>query len=202
MNITIFNDLISKGYSYTKIAKHLNMAPSTIKRQMKRLGLKTLFNPVQRVNIDVAELKILVNDHHSTYDIAEKLNTSQTNVRYWLKKCNLKTKSKYGGYKEHRYEKYGCYKYTDTYQGQQKRGLDRKILFVKQFGGKCSICGYNKNYGALTFHHKDPSEKEMGLDMRRMSNNSMVRLQAEIAKCQLLCHNCHSELHHPNLNIG
>jgi len=84
---------------------------------------------------------------------------------------------------------------------QQKRGIDRKILFIKRLGGKCK-CGYNKNYAAMTFHHLDPSQKEITLDIRSMSNNSIDRLEKEVAKCELLCHNCHMEIEHPNLDTG
>ena len=92
-------------------------------------------------------------------------------------------------------------KRNQDYECQQLRGLNRKLTFVKQLGGKCEICGYRKNLAALTFHHHDPTQKEMGLDIRRMSNNSMKTLIMEVKKCQLLCHNCHNELHHPDLEM-
>ncbi len=41
-----------------------------------------------------------------------------------------------------------------------KRKRETKELFVKYKGGKCIICGYNKNNCALDFHHTDPSKKE------------------------------------------
>lgn len=87
------------------------------------------------------------------------------------------------------------------YECQQKRGLSRKLEFVRQLGGKCIKCGYNKNLASLTFHHLDPSVKEFGLDIRKFSNSSMERLREEIGKCQLYCRNCHGELHHPNLEM-
>ena len=34
---------------------------------------------------------------------------------------------------------------------------------VKRKGGKCEICGYNKNIAALHFHHKDPETKNFAL---------------------------------------
>ena len=37
------------------------------------------------------QLKTLVEENHSTHSIATILNTSQTNIRYWLKKYGLKT---------------------------------------------------------------------------------------------------------------
>ena len=36
----------------------------------------------------------------------------------------------------------------------------KKKELIKSKGGKCSICGYDKYYGALEFHHLDPSKKD------------------------------------------
>ncbi len=44
--------------------------------------------------MDSKELLILVENGLSQNEIAEKLNRSQTNVRYWLKKFNIRTKSR------------------------------------------------------------------------------------------------------------
>ena len=41
--------------------------------------------------MNYTQLKTLVEENLSTHNIATSLNTSQTNVRYWLKKYNLKT---------------------------------------------------------------------------------------------------------------
>ena len=41
------------------------------------------------------------------------------------------------------------------------------------FGGKCEVCGYNKNAAALHFHHKDPGAKSFKLDVRALSNTKM-----------------------------
>lgn len=92
-------------------------------------------------------------------------------------------------------------KKNQDYDCQQRRGVSRKLIFVKRLGGKCCKCGYNKNLAALTFHHLDPLLKEFGLDVRKFSNSSMTRLEEEVGKCQLYCHNCHSELHNPTLDM-
>jgi hypothetical protein len=89
----------------------------------------------------------------------------------------------------------------NTYHAQTIRGFKRKIYFVNLLGGKCEICGYNKNLSVFNFHHKNPNEKKFRLDMRSMSNKSFESLETEIKKCSLLCSNCHAELHNPELNI-
>jgi predicted nucleic acid-binding Zn ribbon protein len=81
---------------------------------------------------------------------------------------------------------------------QTRRTRDRKIYFVNLLGGKCSRCGYNKNYSALEFHHLDPSIKSFNLSGRKFSNTTLDKLTNEIQKCILLCANCHREIEHPN----
>ena len=82
--------------------------------------------------------------------------------------------------------------YND-YNSQKLRGLKRKLELIESRGGKCEVCGYDKNIAALEFHHINPDEKEFQLDMRHLSNTSLERLQNEVNKCQLLCANCHRE---------
>ena len=91
---------------------------------------------------------------------------------------------------------------SNNYENQKIRGLKRKLEAIKQKGGKCEICGYNKNISALDFHHINPSEKEFQIDIRHFSNNSIEVLQKELDKCQLLCANCHAEIHHPNCDLN
>lgn len=88
-----------------------------------------------------------------------------------------------------------------NYQTQLSRGLIRKKQAIQKLGGKCSKCGYCKNIAVLSFHHLDPSIKSFGLDMRHFSNNGIQVLEKELAKCILLCMNCHIELHYPHLEF-
>jgi hypothetical protein len=91
---------------------------------------------------------------------------------------------------------------NQCYDSQQNRGLERKIKLIKIKGGECQLCDYNKNYASLTFHHRDPDTKSFGLDLRACSNHSWHILLEEAAKCDLVCFNCHMEIHHPELKVG
>lgn len=86
------------------------------------------------------------------------------------------------------------------YDVQKTRWKDRKTKAVQLMGGECSICGYCKNYASLIFHHKNPSEKEF--DWNKMRLLSWDKVIKELSKCVMLCHNCHYELHNPDLTIG
>jgi hypothetical protein len=90
--------------------------------------------------------------------------------------------------------------YND-YNTQKLRGLKRKLELIKSRGGKCELCGYDRNIAVLEFHHINPDEKEFQLDMRHLSNTSLERLKEEADKCQLLCANSHREVHNPHLGM-
>lgn len=69
-----------------------------------------------------------------------------------------------------------------------------KAKCVEYKGGKCEICGYDKCQSALEFHHRDPNEKEFQLSKAK-SWSFEERVTKELDKCQILCSNCHKELH-------
>lgn len=75
-----------------------------------------------------------------------------------------------------------------------KRRKKVKAALVDYKGGKCSRCGYAKCLAALEFHHRDPAEKERGLSQKG-ATISLARLKVEADKCELLCANCHREVH-------
>ena len=73
---------------------------------------------------------------------------------------------------------------------KSKQKLKQRLVEYK--GGKCQICGYNKCLSALVFHHTDPSQKEFSIGT---SGKGYEKCLTEINKCQLLCCNCHAEIH-------
>lgn len=86
--------------------------------------------------------------------------------------------------------------FGSSYPKQKERGLIRKSEFVELKGGGCKICGYNKCLSALTFHHITPTLKSFTLDTRSLSNRTYDKCLSELDKCDLLCFNCHMELHY------
>ena len=75
-----------------------------------------------------------------------------------------------------------------------KRALERRRDLYKTKGGKCEKCGYNKCERALSFHHRDPSQKLFGLALNNLWSKTIEEIIAEAEKCDLLCLNCHTEL--------
>ena len=78
---------------------------------------------------------------------------------------------------------------------QKQKSINRKIMLINKRGGKCYHCSYNKNLAALCFHHIDPSTKKIKLDFRSLANYSIEIIYDELEKFQLLCSNCHLEVH-------
>jgi len=96
-------------------------------------------------------------------------------------------------------EYYHSYCKVCLYRLQKERWKDRKQKAIELMGGKCSACGYDKNYAALEFHHLDPKEKEF--DFGKMRQCKWETIISELKKCILLCSNCHRETHHPEAFI-
>jgi hypothetical protein len=73
----------------------------------------------------------------------------------------------------------------------QERYLARRA-FVNEYKLEvgCQSCGYKEHPVALEFDHIDPSTKKFSIGSQLMSM-SWKSIHEEIAKCQVLCANCH-----------
>ena len=69
---------------------------------------------------------------------------------------------------------------------QKRREYTDKIKLEKG----CEVCGYNAHPAALTFDHLDPSKKSFYIGSHKRV--SKKRLDEEIAKCRVICANCHN----------
>ena len=158
--------------------------------------------------VDKNKLLDLYNQDKTTKEISEYFQIGRSTVLKYLKQLGLKSKSKIGS-NNTRQRKYICKHCGETDKNKfvdwcytlckscnnirsSKYVVQRKLDCIKYKGGKCSICGYNKYYGALEFHHLDPSQKDFTI------SNDHFKLQEaveESKKCILLCSNCHKELH-------
>ena len=76
----------------------------------------------------------------------------------------------------------------------QRRRWEIKKKAVEYKGGKCCKCGYNKCIDALEFHHIDPTQKDFGIGNKGYTR-SWKRVKEELDKCDLVCSNCHKEIH-------
>ena len=94
-----------------------------------------------------------------------------------------------------------CFECSPSYSkgGSRARTISalRKAMkkeAIHRMGGKCCRCGYDKCIRALEFHHQDPGQKEFGLAANGVCH-TWEDFWNEAQKCELLCSNCHAEIH-------
>jgi len=75
-----------------------------------------------------------------------------------------------------------------------KRRKDIRKKLIEYKGGQCSICGYAKCAQALELHHRNSAKKDFGLSAHGLTR-SWEKVKTEADKCDLVCANCHREIH-------
>jgi hypothetical protein len=88
-------------------------------------------------------------------------------------------------------------KYAKQHRDYKRRSIDFVIEYKKSDDVKCEVCG-EERWPCLDFHHIYPQHKAKRGDgttttISRMARSgcSIARLKEEIAKCRVLCANCH-----------
>lgn len=59
----------------------------------------------------------------------------------------------------------------------------------------CAKCG-NKDHAVLEFHHRNRTEKSMAVSAMVTRGFPLVMIRKEIAKCDVMCANCHRRAHY------
>jgi hypothetical protein len=154
--------------------------------------------------MDKNNLENYISLNYSTRKIAQLENKSQTTIRHWLKKYELKTNLKTFEHNEYKckcgennpekfygHKKSVCADCHNEYvlgSGKNKKQKARQYL-----GGCCKICGFDKYPCSLDIHHLDPKVKDN--NFKSMRGWSWERILQEIETCVLLCKNCHAAVH-------
>jgi len=76
----------------------------------------------------------------------------------------------------------------------ERRGRIRDFIRGLKEGKSCLRCGFD-NPLALDFHHRNPRHKDVALAKAIELGWGEERILAEVAKCDLLCANCHRITH-------
>ena len=111
-----------------------------------------------------------------------KNKASYDGLQSYCKTCFKEWKQKSPRWKNTRHKNY-----------LKRKEISHKLLKELKING-CAICGYDKNYAALEFHHVNPEDKKYCVAFRLMDYPDKTILK-ELNKCVLLCANCHREIH-------
>jgi hypothetical protein len=86
-------------------------------------------------------------------------------------------------------------KAKDCIVAKERRKYRTNMVNEYKVSYGCKLCGYNKCAEALHFHHRDPTHKIKAVGIMVKRGYSIERIIAEMRKCDVLCANCHAELH-------
>lgn len=105
-----------------------------------------------------------------------KQKPSESQIEKWREKHpNVQHRDQTELWKSYKAERY---KYVNAYKAEQG----------------CQRCGI-KDPRLLAFHHLDPSEKDGAISRLIGTRRSLKVIKAEMLKCQVVCHNCHTLIH-------
>lgn len=72
------------------------------------------------------------------------------------------------------------------------------VIAAKAMGCACG----ETDPRCLDFHHKDPTQKLFHIPKAAKIGYSVEKIQDELAKCDVICSNCHRKLHRLDPNYG
>jgi transposase len=199
--------LLAQGMSVERIAKRFGKHPSTVSYWMEKYGLEAVNRDkhASKGGLERPRLEALVEAGATIAEIAAEVGLGKATVRYWLGRYGLRTRAavraQEGGDARRAGQltisrdcrRHGRADHVIEGRGYYRCKLCRQELLVAEAGGRCVLCGYDRCASALEFHHLDPVEKRLGISAGGLSLSLDV-LRREVAKCVLLCSNCHAEV--------
>jgi 5-methylcytosine-specific restriction endonuclease McrA len=206
---------LGEGRSIESLARETGRSASTLAYWVNKYGLVSQHAERHRAKgpLDRARLESLVQDGRSVRQIATELEVSAATVTHWLRRYRLKTRPSHHSLRDEskpgrtirECSRHGWTVFVRTESATRYRcGLCRveavsarrrrvKEILVRENGGACCVCGYDRYAGALQFHHVDAADKAFALSGSGIAR-SLTKARAEAAKCVLLCGNCHAEV--------
>ena len=221
--------LLAQGLSLAEIGKRFDRHESTIAYWVQKHGLEAVNHDkhTARGGLTREELLPLVQAGMTIRTIAAQLGVSYSTVRHWLIRHGLTTTGRPGRRPPSEVQaakrrglarvQMRCLSHGETEFFIDSRGRYRckkcrseavvrrrrkvKAILVAEAGGRCSVCGYDRNMRALQFHHLDPSLKRHEMNAKGVAI-AIDKLRAEARKCVLLCSNCHAEVEDRKASIS
>ena len=168
-----------EGKTYHEIIARLKCSKSVVSYHCGRNGLGDQRPCIQ--DLDLHEINKFYKEH-SLQETADHFNVKGVSIKRHLER--KKTTEKLSS-AERKKRNVICV---------SKRRKRVKLLAIDYKGGECEICGYKKCKDALDFHHTDPNKKDFAIGQSGHCR-SWERVKEELDKCQLVCANCHREIH-------
>jgi len=212
------NAYLEQGLSLEQIGLIVGRHPSTVSYWLARFGLQAngASKHTPKGAIEYELLVDLVSQGLRLREIADAAGRSITTVRYWIRRYELdaprvarraELERAIAEGRRTLMRECGTHGWTTFVLENSGRTrcrqcrMDRvsewrrrtKAKLVAEAGGRSALCGYDKHQAALQFHHLDPDQKEFHLADGGVTR-SIEALRKEIAKCVLLCGNCHAEV--------
>lgn len=210
---------LASGLSLAEIGTLTKRDPSTVGYWVKKHGLvangATKYAP--RGGLTREDLEPLANQGLTLAEIAAEVDRSEPTVRYWIERhglnrpcdrrrqdveqairegrrtvvrhCRRHGETEFALVGDRRYPR--CKECRAEAVARRRRKV--KQILVEEAGGRCVLCGYDRSLCALQFHHLDPAQKSFGI-AQRGNTRSIDDVRREVAKCVLLCSNCHAEV--------
>jgi transposase len=221
MDRASLEQLLAQGLSLAEIGRRFDLHETTVAYWVKKYGLAAANTDkhAARGALERETLATLIAGGLSIAQIAKTVERSKPTVRHWLRTYGLKTHVQQGrlrddstrsakaagkatlmrecrthGVTEFWLEGRGYYRCKRCRMERvSRRRRNVKLILVAEAGGRCVLCGYDRCAAALHFHHVDPGSKRFHLSMQGVTR-SLAAARAEMAKCVLLCANCHAEV--------
>jgi len=166
-------EMVRQGMSISELALELDRSKATVRHWLNRYGLETLQTHRR------AQRRTALQTAEAASDAPPPRLTMT---------CRIHGEADFvregSGY-------YRCGRCRSESVVRHRRRL--KELLVCEAGGRCILCGYDRQPRALEFHHVDPAQKLFALS-RKGVTLSLQALRSEALKCVLLCSNCHAEV--------
>ena len=174
--------LHSLGFNYTQIQNELNCSRGTISHHLSNFikEQKKTFGDNKKKLID--EIKSNLPQSREEFDdlYSDKLTTREKSF-FHSSFYKLPNKGLKNG------------EIPKEYYKDRRKNIKKDLIDYK--GGCCCICGYNKSYRSLHFHHLNPKEKDFTIGAKWGKLGFNDEIKKELDKCILVCANCHGEIH-------
>jgi len=226
MDKPFLENCLAEGMSLEQIGELAGKHPSTVSYWLKKHGLRA--NGADRHSpkrsIDPARVQELAEAGATIREICEQLGAGYSSVRYWIVKLGISTermdrlrafeqarqkgltqvyaKCRHHGYTAFFKRKDGafrCLQCSSAAVAARRRRVKKTL--IRESGGGCAVCGYDRHPSALHFHHLDPAQKAFTVS-RRGVTRSIEEVREEARKCVLLCANCHAEVEAGALDVS